>query len=108
VWGGFAVSVPTLSRFYTLHFLLPFVVVFLIALHVFFLHSSGSRNPLGVNSSSYSVIFHYYYSVKDILGFIVYSFSLLLVTFVYGYYLIDAENFILANPLVTPTHIQPE
>lgn len=108
VWGGFAVSYPTLTRFYMLHFLLPFVVFFLVVLHIFYLHLTGSNNPLGVSSSSLKVSFHYYYSVKDVLGVLLFFFSLLVISFVWGYNLIDAENFILSNPLVTPTHIQPE
>lgn len=88
--------------------MLPFVVVFLVVLHVFFLHSEGSSNPLGVSASSYKVGFHYYHSVGDILGFILFGFVFLLVSLKFGYVLIDAENFIPANPLQTPTHIQPE
>lgn len=91
-----------------LHFLLPFVVVFLVVLHIFFLHTTGRNNPLGLNSNSLKVPFHYYYSVKDVLGFLVFFLLLSFVSFKYGYSLIDRENFIQANPLVTPTHIQPE
>jgi len=108
VWGGFAVSYPTLSRFYILHFLLPFVILFLVVLHIFFLHTTGSSNPLGLNSSSLKLPFHYYYTIKDIVGFVFYFFILFLVSFTIGYVLIDSENFIISNPLVTPTHIQPE
>lgn len=108
VWGGFAVSNATLTRFYTLHFLLPFVVVVLVFLHLFFLHSQGSSNPLGVPSNTNKVRFHYYFSVKDLFVYFVFFWVFLFVTLVYGYDLIDAENWIPANPLVTPTHIQPE
>ena len=108
VWGGFAVSNATLVRFYTLHFLLPFVVVFLVALHVFFLHSHGRSNPLGVRSNSNKVPFHYYFSVKDRYVFFLFLFIFVYVTLVHGYDLMDAENWIPANSLVTPTHIQPE
>lgn len=108
VWGGFAVGSPTLVRFFALHYLLPFVVVGLVVLHIFFLHEEGSSNPVGVNSSRYKVPFHYYYSVKDLLGFAIYLFSFVVVSLTLGYYFIDAENFIPANPLVTPVHIQPE
>lgn len=108
VWGGFAVSRATLIRFYTLHFLLPFVVCVLVVLHIFYLHTHGRSNPLGVSSLSNKVPFHYYFSTKDLyiyfLFFIVFSY----VTLVYGYNLIDAVNWVPANPLVTPTHIQPE
>lgn len=108
VWGGFAVSNPTLTRFYALHYLIPFLVVVLAGLHVFFLHMHGSTNPLGIRSNSNKVPFHYYYSVKDLLGFFVFFFVFIVFTLKYGYVFIDAENFIPANALVTPTHIQPE
>jgi len=108
VWGGFAVSNATLVRFYTLHFLLPFVVVVLAALHIFFLHFTGRSNPLGVPSNVNKVAFHYYFSVKDSYVFVLFLFGFMYVTLVHGYDLIDAENWIPANPLVTPTHIQPE
>lgn len=108
VWGGFAVSNPTLTRFYALHYLLPFVVSGLVILHIFFLHMSGRSNPLGVSSNTNKVPFHYYYTVKDLYVIIVFLFVFLFVTLNFGYDLIDAENWIPANALVTPTHIQPE
>ena len=108
VWGGFAFSNPTLTRFYTLHYLLPFVVSALVILHIFFLHIQGRSNPLGVSSRTNKVPFHYYYSVKDLYVYFVFIFIFMVVTLKYGYNLIDAENWIPANPLVTPTHIQPE
>lgn len=108
VWGGFAVANPTLTRFFALHFLLPFVVTFLVILHIFYLHLYGSSNPLGVSSSTYKIPFHYYYSVKDLFVYFVFIFVFIVFTLKYGYNFIDAENFIPANALVTPTHIQPE
>jgi len=108
VWGGFAVSNPTLTRFFALHYLLPFVVTALVIIHIFYLHLYGSSNPLGVSSSTNKVPFHYYFSVKDLYVFFVFFFLFIVVTLKYGYNLIDAENFIPASPLVTPTHIQPE
>lgn len=108
VWGGFAVANPTLTRFFALHYLLPFVVVALVLIHIFFLHMHGRSNPLGVRSATNKVPFHYYYSVKDLYVYFVFFFVFIVVTLKYGYNLIDAENFIPANPLVTPTHIQPE
>lgn len=108
VWGGFAVSNPTLTRFFALHYLLPFVVTALVILHLFYLHIEGSSNPLGVSSNTNKVPFHYYYSVKDLYVYFVFLFVFMVVTLKYGYNLIDAENFIPANPLVTPAHIQPE
>ena len=108
VWGGFAVRNPTLTRFYALHYLLPFVVTVLVILHIFYLHQYGRSNPLGVSSNTNKVSFHYYYSVKDVYVYFVFMFVFMFVTLNYGYSLMDAENFIPANPLVTPTHIQPE
>ncbi len=108
VWGGFAVSNPTLTRFFALHYLIPFVITFLVGLHFFFLHIKGSSNPLGVSSNVYKVSFHYYYSVKDLFVYFLVLFIFIFVTLNNGYRLIDAENFIPANPLITPTHIQPE
>ena len=108
VWGGFAVSNATLVRFYTLHFLLPFVVTVLVILHIFFLHTHGRSNPLGVSSSSNKVPFHYYFSAKDLYIYFLFFYVFRYVTLVHGYDLIDAVNWIPANPLVTPTHIQPE
>nr|UBX38544.1 cytochrome b [Brachionus fernandoi] len=108
VWGGFAVGNPTLTRFFALHYLLPFVVTALVILHIFFLHMYGSSNPLGVSSNTNKVSFHYYYSVKDLYVYFVFFFVFLFFTLKYGYAFMDAENFIPANPLVTPTHIQPE
>lgn len=108
IWGGFAVGSYTLIRFFALHYLIPFVVLFLVVLHIFFLHATGSSNPLGITSSSYKVTFHHYHSVGDILGFLIFGFLLMLISLIFGYLLIDAENFIPANPLQTPTHIQPE
>lgn len=108
VWGGFAVSNPTLTRFFALHYLLPFVVVFLVVLHLFYLHLYGRTNPLGVSSMGNKVPFHYYYSVKDLFVYFVFLFALVVFSLKYGYAFMDAENWIPANPLVTPTHIQPE
>jgi len=108
VWGGFAVSNPTLTRFFALHYLIPFIVLGLVVLHLFFLHQRGRSNPLGISSNTNKVPFHYYYSVKDLYVFFVFAFVFLFVTLNYGYNLMDAENWIPANALVTPTHIQPE
>lgn len=108
VWGGFAVGNPTLTRFFALHYLFPFVISALVVLHIFFLHSTGSTNPLGVNRNTYKVAFHYYYSVKDMFVYFVFFFLFMFFTLEFGYSFIDSANFIPANPLVTPTHIQPE
>lgn len=108
MWGGFAVGNPTLSRFYSLHFMLPFTIAALSAIHIIFLHQSGSRNPLGVNSNYDKLPFHQYYSTKDALGYGLIIILFICVRFFYPWALGDPENFISANPLVTPVHIQPE
>ena len=108
IWGGFAVDNSTLTRFFSLHFLLPFAVAGLTMVHLIFLHQTGRNNPLGLNSNFDKIPFHPYFSIKDLFGAI---FILLVLTFVCFYYpwaLGDPENFIPANPLVTPVHIQPE
>lgn len=79
-----------------------------MVLHIFFLHRSGRNNPLSLSSATYKVPFHYYFRAKDTFFFALVVFMLSLVSLTIGYSLIDAENFIPANPLVTPTHIQPE
>nr|YP_010954782.1 cytochrome b [Hemisodorcus arrowi]WMW30167.1 cytochrome b [Hemisodorcus arrowi] len=108
LWGGFAVDNATLTRFFALHFLLPFIVAALVMIHLLFLHQTGSNNPLGTNSNIDKIPFHPYFSYKDIFGYIIMTFILMSLVLVNPYLLGDPENFIPANPLVTPVHIQPE
>nr|QIV24560.1 cytochrome b [Utra nitida] len=108
VWGGFAVDNATLTRFFTFHFLFPFIVMALAIIHLLFLHQTGSMNPLGTNSNIDKVPFHPYFTLKDMLGFIVMTFMLIILTLLSPYLLGDPDNFTPANPLVTPVHIQPE
>lgn len=108
VWGGFAVGQSTLNRFFSLHFILPFLIAGLSALHILFLHEKGSTNPLGETSHVRKISFHPYFSWKDAVGFLVMLSFLVLIVFFYPTLLGDPENFIMANPIVTPTHIQPE
>nr|YP_010166671.1 cytochrome b [Lioporeus pilatei]QRV62762.1 cytochrome b [Lioporeus pilatei] len=108
VWGGFAVDNATLTRFFAIHFLLPFIIVALVMIHLLFLHQTGSNNPLGTNSNLDKIPFHPYFSFKDIMGFIIMMMLLLILTLLNPYLLSDPDNFIPANPLVTPIHIQPE
>nr|YP_009990248.1 cytochrome b [Panulirus penicillatus]ADJ66681.1 cytochrome b [Panulirus ornatus]QNN01863.1 cytochrome b [Panulirus penicillatus] len=108
IWGGFSVSNATLTRFFTLHFLLPFVVMALSGIHIVFLHQSGSGNPLGISSQPDKVPFHPYFSFKDLVGFIVLLTLLVMITLLDPYLLGDPDNFIPANPMSTPAHIQPE
>nr|AFQ38164.1 cytochrome b [Sicalis columbiana] len=107
-WGGFSVDNPTLTRFFALHFLLPFLIVGLTLVHLTFLHETGSNNPLGIPSDCDKIPFHPYYTIKDILGFVL-MISLLVSLALFSPNLLgDPENFTPANPLVTPPHIKPE
>nr|AEP27639.1 cytochrome b [Scolytus sp. APV-2011] len=108
IWGGFAVDNATLNRFFTLHFLLPFILSAMVMIHLTFLHQTGSSNPLGLNSNIDKVPFHPYFTFKDLIGFILLIFLLVLLSLKSPYFLSDPDNFIPANPLVTPVHIQPE
>jgi ubiquinol-cytochrome c reductase cytochrome b subunit len=110
LWGGFAVDDPTLNRFFSLHYLLPFMIAGVVALHIWALHVPGNNNPTGVNvkSKEDTVPFHPYYTVKD--GFAISVFLIMYAVFVFYLpdALGDAANYVQANPLVTPAHIVPE
>jgi ubiquinol-cytochrome c reductase cytochrome b/c1 subunit len=110
LWGGYAVGNPTLVRFFSLHYLLPFVILGVVALHIWALHVVGQNNPAGVDPKTEreTVPFTPYATVKD--GFFVVLFCLLFAWFVFFIpnYLGHADNYIPANPAVTPTHIVPE
>nr|URX53265.1 cytochrome b [Glyptotermes perparvus] len=108
VWGGFAVDNATLTRFFTIHFLMPFVITALVLVHLLFLHQTGSNNPLGLKSDFDKIPFHPYFTTKDIVGFIIMFTILSTLSLSEPYILGDPDNFIPANPLVTPVHIQPE
>nr|WBU93925.1 cytochrome b [Drosophila paulistorum] len=108
VWGGFAVDNATLTRFFTFHFILPFIVLAMVMIHLLFLHQTGSSNPIGLNSNIDKIPFHPYFTFKDIVGFIIMITLLISLVLINPYLLGDPDNFIPANPLVTPAHIQPE
>jgi len=108
IWGGFSVDKPTLHRFFVFHFLFPFILAFLSVLHLLFLHETGSKNPLGIPSDYDKVMFHSYYTSKDVVGFVVFFVVLRFLALLAPTALADPENFIPAKPLVTPPHIQPE
>nr|YP_010133444.1 cytochrome b [Lethocerus indicus]AJG02896.1 cytochrome b [Lethocerus indicus] len=108
LWGGFSISNATLTRFFTLHFLLPFVLAALTMVHLLFLHQTGSNNPMGLNSNMDKIPFHPYFSTKDIMGMTVTMFMFMMLNLLEPRMLGDPENYIPANPMVTPVHIQPE
>lgn len=108
VWGGFAVDNATLTRFFTFHFIIPFIVAAFVIIHLLFLHQTGSNNPLGVNRNLDKIPFHPYFTFKDITGFVIIIIFLTILSLTNPYILGDPDNFTPANPLVTPVHIQPE
>nr|AYW01283.1 cytochrome b [Plecturocebus grovesi] len=108
IWGGFSVDKATLTRFFTFHFILPFIIAALAAIHLLFLHDTGSNNPSGLVSNSDKIVFHPYYTIKDILGLIFLLLLLMSLTLFAPDLLTDPDNYTLANPLNTPPHIKPE
>ncbi len=110
LWGGYSVDDPTLNRFFSLHYLLPFVIAAFVGLHIWALHVPGNNNPTGVNvkSKTDTLAFHPYYTVKD--AFAISLFMILFAVFVFYLpnALLDVDNASMANPLVTPQHIVPE
>nr|AAX14564.1 cytochrome b [Microctenopoma damasi] len=108
IWGGFSVDNATLTRFFTFHFLFPFVIAALVIIHLLFLHETGSNNPIGLNSNVDKISFHPYFSYKDILGFAALIILLTTLSLFSPNLLGDPDNFTPANPLVTPPHIKPE
>nr|YP_009254342.1 cytochrome b [Elusor macrurus]ANC73516.1 cytochrome b [Elusor macrurus]QBX97452.1 cytochrome b [Elusor macrurus] len=108
IWGGFSVDNATLTRFFTFHFLIPFIILGMTMLHLLLLHETGSNNPTGLNSNCDKIPFHPYFSYKDLLGFLLMITCLLILALFYPNLLGDPDNFTPANPLTTPPHIKPE
>lgn len=108
LWGGFSVDNATLNRFFSFHYLLPFIIAALAGLHVAVLHIHGSNNPLGIRSLNDYLQFHPYFTVKDIFVFVVFALFFSIFVFFYPNMLGHPDNYIQANPMVTPAHIVPE
>nr|Q9T443.1 RecName: Full=Cytochrome b; AltName: Full=Complex III subunit 3; AltName: Full=Complex III subunit III; AltName: Full=Cytochrome b-c1 complex subunit 3; AltName: Full=Ubiquinol-cytochrome-c reductase complex cytochrome b subunit [Eliurus webbi]AAF15137.1 cytochrome b [Eliurus webbi]AAF15138.1 cytochrome b [Eliurus webbi]QCT05568.1 cytochrome b [Eliurus webbi] len=108
IWGGFSVDKATLTRFFAFHFILPFIIVALVMVHLLFLHESGSNNPSGLNSDADKIPFHPYYTIKDILGVLLLLLFLISLVLFAPDLLGDPDNYTPANPLNTPPHIKPE
>ncbi|MAJ02582.1 MAG: cytochrome b, partial [Rickettsiales bacterium] len=110
LWGGFSVDNPTLTRFFVLHYLMPFLIVGVVVLHLVALHQFGSNNPLGVDvkSEGDTIPFHPYYTVKDYFGLGVFLIVFFGLVFFAPNFLGHPDNYIPADPLVTPPHIVPE
>nr|YP_004425123.1 cytochrome b [Rhinopithecus avunculus]ADI32818.1 cytochrome b [Rhinopithecus avunculus] len=108
VWGGYSIDNPTLTRFFTLHFTLPFIIAAFTILHLLFLHETGSNNPCGIPSNPDKIPFHPYYTIKDILGLTLLLLTLMVLVLFLPDLLSDPDNYTPANPLSTPPHIKPE
>nr|ABY48215.1 cytochrome b [Xantusia bezyi] len=108
IWGGFSVDNATLTRFFAFHFILPFIIIAMTMLHLLFLHETGSNNPTGLNANTDKISFHPFFSYKDLLGVMMLTMLLLILTLFSPNLLGDPENFTPANPMMTPPHIKPE
>jgi ubiquinol-cytochrome c reductase cytochrome b subunit len=108
LWGGFSVDNATLNRFFSLHYLFPFLITGLVIVHLSLLHSAGSNNPLGINKNVDSISFYPYFYVKDLFSFLILVAFFSFFVFFFPNTLGHADNYIPANPLVTPAHIVPE
>ncbi len=110
LWGGYSVDNPTLNRFFALHYLFPFLIVGVVFLHLIALHQHGSNNPLGIDRKEPrdSIPFHPYYTVKDLFGLGIFAFIWAFFIFFAPNFFGEPDNYIEADPLVTPPHIVPE
>jgi len=108
VWGGFSVDNATLNRFFSLHYLLPFILIALVAIHLIALHEHGSGNPNGYSANADRIPFHPYYTFKDIFGVFIFFLILSVFVFYYPNVLGHPDNYIMANPMQTPASIVPE
>lgn len=110
LWGGFAVDNPTLNRFFSLHYLLPFMIFGVVILHVWAFHTTGNNNPSGVQPKSKqdTIPFHPYYTIKDLFAIVVFMILFAWFAFYVPNYMGHPDNYIEANPLSTPAHIVPE
>lgn len=105
VWGGFSVDNATLNRFYSFHYLCPFLLTAFVVIHLISLHVDGSSNPLGISSNADKITFHVYYTYKDLFGMFVFLMFWAIILFYYPAIFGHSPE---ADPLVTPAHIQPE
>jgi ubiquinol-cytochrome c reductase cytochrome b/c1 subunit len=108
LWGGYAIANATLTRFYALHFLFPIIIASLVGIHLYLLHLSGSSNPIGQTLLPSKIFFAPYYIIKDLYGVITFLIFFSFFVFFFPNMLGHSDNYIPANPLVTPAHIVPE
>ena len=108
IWGGYSINKYTLMRFFSLHYLIPFIISLFVIIHLILLHKYTSSTPIGIGKNHDNIRFHPYFIVKDLLGVLLFFLIVLYIIFYNPNLLNDAENFIKANSLVTPIHIVPE
>jgi ubiquinol-cytochrome c reductase cytochrome b subunit len=110
LWGGFSVDNPTLNRFFSLHYLMPFLIAGVVVLHIVALHRFGSNNPIGIDTKGKqdTISFHPYYTIKDIVGIAMFLLLLAIAVFFFPNAMGHPDNYIPANPMQTPAHIVPE
>lgn len=108
LWGGFSVDNATLNRFFSLHYLMPFIIIALSILHLAILHQEGSGNPLGINTKIDKINMFPYFIIKDFLGLLIGLLIFSIFLYFYPNILGHSDNYIEANPMVTPAHIVPE
>lgn len=108
IWRGFSINNATLNRFFIFHFIIPFIVLIFTLIHLIFLHQTGSSNPISIRFNRDKIPFHPYFTFKDLIGFLRLFYILIIISLWLPTILGDSDNFIPANPIVTPEHIQPE
>ena len=110
LWGGFSVDNPTLNRFFSLHYLMPFLIAGVVVLHIVALHRFGSNNPIGIDAKGPqdTISFHPYYTIKDMVGIAMFLLLLAVAVFFFPNAMGHPDNYIPANPMQTPAHIVPE
>nr|DBA43700.1 TPA_asm: CYTB [Bombus nevadensis] len=108
IWGGFSINNDTLNRFYSLHFILPFMILLMVFIHLMILHITGSSNPLHSKINIYKINFHPYFTIKDLITIIMILILFMFINMQIPYILGDPDNFKMANPMITPIHIKPE
>lgn len=108
LWGGFSINNSTLNRFFSFHFILPLIIIIIVFIHLIVLHISGSSNPIHSKNNIYKIIFYPYFLIKDLITIILVLLFFIYINLQYPYILRDPDNFKIANPIITPSHIKPE
>nr|DBA43947.1 TPA_asm: CYTB [Bombus terricola] len=108
IWGGFSINNDTLNRFYSFHFILPFIILLMVFIHLMILHITGSSNPIHSKMNIYKINFHPYFTIKDLITIIFTFMIFMLINLQLPFMLSDPDNFKMANPMITPIHIKPE